>query len=499
VEPLLGLIAAAIAASVAYLVRSERRRAQVRTWRLAATTSALSNVNVFEGDLFGGASVSGDSGALHVRLEGYRRGKYEHGTKIVIRGPGDGAGALWLRREGLRTAIEERVIGEREIELGDPAFDDEFFVQGQLPLALAILSPETRRRVAGLLRGRVAVPGREPVDVSASLSRGVLEVRVKESGLSGRREHVPAILAEALDVARLLVAPTDVAARIAENVRLETEPGVRLQAVLALAREFGPHPATRATLLAARHDASEEVRLRAAMALGEEGRETLLDLVARAGTADAVTARALAALGGRLPEGLCEATLRRALDETGLSSTARACLEALGRPGRASAEGLMIEALRARDSDVQAAAARALGRVGTVAAVPALHEADLPRSVARQAIAEIQSRLRGAGPGQLSLATGESGALSLAEGEPGRLSLADGVVLPDELSTAREGVVPGEPRSEGEEAGLGDSRLVDEGDAPDEGVAPRGLDSEKDGEGVVRPGSRGAQPERSPQ
>jgi hypothetical protein len=447
VEPLFGLIAAAIGASVAYLVASERRRAQLQAWRLAATRSALSNVNASEGDLFGGASVSGDSGGLRVRLEGNRRGKYERGTKIIIRGLGHGAGALSLRREGLGTAIEKRLTGEREVEIGDPAFDDEFFVQGQVTLALAVLSPETRRRLAGLLRGQVAVSGREPVDVSATLSHGVLEVRVKESGFSGRREHVPAILADALDVARRLVAPADVAARIAENVRAEPEPGARLSAVLSLAREFGGHEATRATLLAARDDANEEVRLRAAMALGEEGRETLLDLVGRAGTGDAVAARAVAALGERLPEGLAEATLRCALDETGRTSTARACLEALGRLGRA--EALMIEALRSRDSEVQAAAARALGRAGTVAAVVALHEAtaphgDLPRSVARQAIAEIQARLPGAGPGQLSLSAEEAGALSLAEGEPGALSLAD--VEPGRLNLSDEGVTPRDSR-----------------------------------------------------
>src|SRR6185436_5845866 len=46
---------------------------------------------------------------------------------------------------------------------------------------------------------------------------------------------------------------------------------------------------------------------------------------------------------------------------------------------------------------------------------------DLHRA-ARQAIAEIQSRLQGASPGQLSLAGAEGGQLSLAEG--GELSLA---------------------------------------------------------------------------
>jgi hypothetical protein len=76
---------------------------------------------------------------------------------------------------------------------------------------------------------------------------------------------------------------------------------------------------------------------------------------------------------------------------------------------------------------VRVAAARALGQVGTIAAVLPLKEREAQdravRAAARQAIAEIQSRARGAAPGQLSLAGGESGRLSLASGEEGRLSL----------------------------------------------------------------------------
>ena len=441
-EPLFGLVAAAIAASVAYLVTSERRRAQLQAWKLAATRSALEDREASEGGIFAGAAVTGRSGDLRVRLEGYRQGKYEHGTKMVITGLGHGTGGLSLRREGLGTAIEKRFIGEREIEIGDPSFDAEYYVQGQAPLALAILEPETRRRLAGLLRGAVAVAGREPVEVDASLTDGVLEVRVKESGFSGRRDLVPAILADVLEVAHLLVAPKDVAGRIAANLGREGEAGARLRCLLVLSREFPGHPATRKALLAAREDRGEEVRLRAAMALADEGRDTLVDLVTRTGTDDACAARAIAALGASLPEGLAEATLRRALGGAGRPQLAQACLEALGRLGRAEAEGLMIEALHSPDPQVQAAAARALGQAGTAAAVGALREAmpphgELLRSVGRQAIAEIQARLAGAEPGQLSLAGGEAGALSLADGEPGRLTLAD-----EEPGQDREPVIP---------------------------------------------------------
>lgn len=77
------------------------------------------------------------------------------------------------------------------------------------------------------------------------------------------------------------------------------------------------------------------------------------------------------------------------------------------------------------------AAANALGRIGSVAAVLPLREAaerswldrEL-RRVTRLAIAEIQSRLQGASPGQLSLAQAEAGQLSLATNPAGQLSFS---------------------------------------------------------------------------
>jgi hypothetical protein len=89
-----------------------------------------------------------------------------------------------------------------------------------------------------------------------------------------------------------------------------------------------------------------------------------------------------------------------------------------------------------RPSEIQSAVwpaiAEALGKVGTAAAVAPLrtmasrYPFDLGlRRASRQAIAEIQSRLTGATPGQLALADGDAGQLSLTEdGREGRVSLA---------------------------------------------------------------------------
>ena len=92
------------------------------------------------------------------------------------------------------------------------------------------------------------------------------------------------------------------------------------------------------------------------------------------------------------------------------------------------------------------AAASALGRVGSSAAVLPLkeaaesfsHDPELRRAT-RQAIAGIQSRVQGASPGQLSLAGAEAGQLSLAEAEAGQLSLAADPAGQVSLATAEPG------------------------------------------------------------
>jgi HEAT repeat protein len=204
------------------------------------------------------------------------------------------------------------------------------------------------------------------------------------------------------------------------------------------------------------------VRLRAAKELGAEGRDVLLALAESKGD-DALSAQAVSILGGELPFERSRALLTLALDRRRLQ-TACACLErlghsqdtadvetlakvmaseenelaaaaalALGATGSSTAEPPLILALEQERKDLWVAAATALGRVGSAAAVLPLKEAaersalnlDL-RKAARQAIAEIQSRLSSASPGQLSLAATEAGQLSLAQGEAGQLSLAAG-------------------------------------------------------------------------
>jgi HEAT repeat protein len=111
---------------------------------------------------------------------------------------------------------------------------------------------------------------------------------------------------------------------------------------------------------------------------------------------------------------------------------------ALGASRTAAAEPPLLVALQASDSDVQLAAAEALGRVGTAAAVMPLKDlaergwSPALRKAARESIAEIQSRLSGASPGQLSIADGEAGQLSLADADPrGRVTIIPPQATPE--------------------------------------------------------------------
>ena len=271
--------------------------------------------------------------------------------------------------------------------------------------------------------------------------------------------------------------------RLAENALCDPQAGVRLRNLLLLIRQLPEDPRTIETLRAARSDATPEIRLRAAMELGTEGRDVLLEL-AESEVADAWSAQALAIVGRELPFERARAILLRALRRRHIQ-TARACLEALGHAGAAAvdvlakvlareegelavaaaqalgtngtaaAEPPLIQALQRESLDVRVAAADALARVGSAAAVLPLkeaaehsHDGELRRAT-RQAIAEIHSRARGASPGQLSLTGAEAGQLSLAQAEAGQLSLAT------EAAAGQLSLAPGEPGqlslSDGEE------------------------------------------------
>ena len=454
--------------------------AQLGLWREAARAAGLRAVAE------SADSLAGWSGSLRVRLERFDD-RETGGTRLRVSGPSMPSG-LTVGPEGLATLLRG-ARGVREVEVGHDTFDAAAWVEGPPALARAVLTAENRRLLRALLDGRLERPGHSPFWASGGLENGVLRIdvpeiapvspsrgRARETAARGEEpgasvylrglDHLPEVLVRALALARQLAAPADVARRLADNLRTEPVAAVRQQCLATLVREFADHPATGEALLAASEDPDADVRLRAAIALGPKGREVLLALAGGEGAEDATTERAVLALGFHVTTAQLRGILRNAL-RARREATAGACLralgqrrgpgiatlakvlavekpklaavaaEALGATGDATAEAPLLAALGSAYAEVRLAAARALGRVGTTAAVPPLKDSEARdgalRGPARQAIAEIQSRAKGAAPGQLSLADGESGRLSLAPGEAGQLSLA---------SPSREGPDP---------------------------------------------------------
>ena len=436
-------------------LRDRRAQVSIGRWREAAQAAGLTGIDSEP------AALVARSGAFLVRLGEYRD-KEVVGTRVELRGPRLAPG-LTLRLESESWAPDAAL---KEIRLGDEEFDRLVSVQGTPGVAHAVLDADMRRTVRDLLHGALAVPGRAPLRVSGRLVDGVLRIDLPERAAavlvpgSARRtfdaDQLPALLRSASDLAARFSVPTELAPRIASNMAHEVDARVRRRALLTLLRDFPDGEATQQALQAAREDSDAEVRVRAGLALGPAGRDVVMAALRDERLADPVGALAVGALVGMLARGEATDVLKGAL-RTRRLQTATRCLELLGAHGEAavpilssvmlveigdlaaaaasalaatgslSAEAPLLRGLAEGPTERRHAAAAALGRIGTRDAVQALRktEASSPelRGVARQAIAEIQSRLAGAAQGQLSLAGGEAGQLSIADDDAGRLSI----------------------------------------------------------------------------
>ncbi len=355
-------------------IRQFRQRSRLRAWQSAAKSCGLHIVEM-------GPPLRARRGPVEVRIDSVQ-GRYEETQiTIAVSGPPDFDKVRLHPAATKPLHPHHRVL---EIETGDARFDRAFSLEGPAGLVLALLDEPMRQLLLSLnARGRLEI------------ADGEIRTEVFYRMLS----HV---LPSLVEVGRRLDHPRDVLWRLTENTRSDPEPGVRLQNLLLLIHEHSGNPVTVKALHAACLDPN-----------------------------DAPRAEAVSALGRELSIERTRAILDHALDGSH-PKTARACLEMLGRSGdAAAAEPPLILALQQEHADLRVAAADALGHVGSAAAVLPLEEAaerfwldlELRRAV-HQAIAEIQSRLQGASPGQLSLASSEAGQLSLAQAEAGQLSLA---------------------------------------------------------------------------
>lgn len=404
---------------------------RLETWRNAAVSCGLQIVKAHASLQ---PRLDAMAGVLWVRFE--TCGDRGQSTRIAIVAPGAPDFIV------VRIRPESITGPEEEIEIGDEIFDRTFLIQGPAGMVLALLHAETRHLLLSL-------------STETRLEIRLGELRAEEDS----DEKLPALLPRLLDAGRRFDQPPNVPRRLAENVRQDPEAGVRFQSLRVLIREHPGEPETAEALHAACSDPSPEIRLQAAKELGPEAHDVLLK-IAESLVDDILCAEAVSALGSDLPFEPAKTILDQVLDLRHLQ-TARACVEALGRSGDAAAvaplkrvlasekselaavaiqaleaigspaERLLILTLQRREErDLRLAAANALGRLGTAAAVLPLEEVAQRswinrelRRAALQAIADIHSRLHGASPGQLSLAGAETGQLSLVTDPTGQLSL----------------------------------------------------------------------------
>lgn len=327
---------------------------------------------------------------------------------------------------GLDTDFRLRSTGHTtgDLEVGHLGFDQQFHLQGQTAAILARLDGPTRDALLELVR-------RPLRDGQLTVADGELRAVIPDGlyvSLSDPGREAVRLLAQ---VARRLADPIDVIAELTRSARQDPVSGVRVLCLRTLLREYPNHASVVNPLLRdLAHDADAAVRLEAAMALGPEGVAVLNALAADTSVEDEIAARAVTSLGARIDASVLRATLRREKAASALRrpATALACTAALGVHGDAQDEPLLLQLVTGeRDDALRLAAVRALAQVGTAQAVPSLADladsgsADLRRA-GREAIATIQSRLRGATPGQLSLDAGGAGQVALAEDAAGRLS-----------------------------------------------------------------------------
>jgi hypothetical protein len=450
VEPIfvVALIATVITQVYSTVVRQRERLA---AWRGAAVAAGLTGIEESKRWLTADW-LRGWSGRHRVQFS--KRGR--SGTRITI----DGNAPVTLQREGIATAVA-KLMGKRDVTLGDDAFDSQVLVMGGSELLRAILDSETRSMVMDLLNGVIRIDGESAYGQADIVIRdGVLDADFGMNSGGPFEKQLPGILSTLLAVSRRLVRPEHVVERLVENTRYEPVWQVRLQNLQHLTECHRDHALTLDALKHACNDGDEDVRLYAALARGAEGGNTLLALAASPLASDSCAAHAVTGLAARLPLDRAIGILGAALSSE-RPTTARACIAAISAvaglvtslragqgelvadtarepdfSGAEAAEAPLIAALRR--VELAAAAAELLGRVGSVASVVPLQAAGAEgwadqelRDAAREAIALIQSRLAGAAPGQISLAGSATGQLSLTGDTCGQLSVAAPAVEAD--------------------------------------------------------------------
>lgn len=352
-------------------------------------------------------------------------------------------------------------LGAIDQKTGDADFDANVRVTGNSLTSRSLLDAATRDAIRAALR-------RFP---RMTVNAGIVE-------WSGRPVSVESAARELLELASRLL-PPDLLAGLEKSALTDPAPEMRLRALELLCGRFRGAPETRSIATSALADAEPSIRLRAALFLGPVGHDELATLAAN--EALSANLRAEAVRGTvQLPVERAAEIVRDALTDrretvrrSAIHAVQRmklancndrlgvlvrratpqqqlAIVEAAAATEHFSAEVPLLAALEVGPPDVQLAAIRALGPLGTIRSVEPLLAMRGTQIMlgklgpaAGEAVAAIQARLAGAGAGQLALsepATGgqisfpgaERGSLSVPPSPPGELSLS-----PEEVQGVR--------------------------------------------------------------
>lgn len=448
-SPLLKIVY--LAGMIAFVAGARALTLQQRRTRYREAATRLGFTWSSPGFLIDAGRVEGALGDFRVEVSELVRDK-QPVTRVAVESDGSTAGALppALRLEPRRDLL----LSSGGDLTGDQRFDDAVKVDGGRALALAVLDQATRDAFLAACTGCTPLVenGVTTLEFSGEIKPETVEEQVRRAVALAERLAAPE--------------PGGIPVALARQAKGDRHPGVRLAAFEALAEGDGARGVLEGAARTLLADAHPELRLQAAMTLGDEGFPTLADLVRtpppprRAGEAEKLwweititgggiqpdetllqdtvahdkrRARALAHLVAHHPRERVLPLVEEALRAHGPLLVA--ALAAVAAIGDATDEAAVVAALGSGDEEVRRSAVDALAAVGTAAAVAPLrelieeHAYELSlRSAVSAAISRIQDRLTGAAAGQVSLAPGETaaGQVSLAgDRDAGRVALSE--------------------------------------------------------------------------
>ncbi|MCK6547119.1 hypothetical protein L6R52_14815 [Myxococcota bacterium] len=415
----LGLVGAATAVSVAIAGQVYAARRQNDAWGAAARQLGLSLIpaKAFVQRPFLSGVIRGHSVVVEVATIGHGKSRREV-TRFRVDAQGKVPRTLQLAKQGLVETITA-TLGSGDETVGDPAFDGAVAIRGDRPIVLAALG--ARARAAYLELRRTA---------DVTVVAGALTCQLA-GATSGPR--VTALVEGLVELAELLaVDPARLEDALVRNLETERVPTVRLALFRAITGGHASDAVAERTIERALRHPDPALRLEAATLAGHRGHVIFAILAKNAEVADELRARAIERLAEEAGEGHVDPVELLSLGGGPLALVAAA--EWVRELEPAGAEPALVPLLSHDATPVRIAAAEALARVGTIAAVEALGTAerglfvdrDLKRA-ARGAIHQIQARAGAhAGAGQLSIAAPaeEGGALSVVARTEGALSVA---------------------------------------------------------------------------